>query len=253
MRVLVLPDIHFRRKAGGEDRRSLAAVKRYASDHAWDQVVLLGDVMDHASISHHNKAKLRTVSGESLFRDYEHANKGLDELAQAWSALKAPRVTVIEGNHDFRPEVLIEAQPQLEGLVETPSCLRLAERGWHWSPFWSRGTVLRIGKAAFIHGVYVTDHHAKQHVQRYGESVFYGHCHDVQQYSLVHAGTDSTLVGQSLGTLSELEQDYMQGKPNRWQQAFGVFHFRPNGNYNYYVVRIFDHRFTSPEGKLYRP
>lgn len=248
--VLVIPDIHYRRNAGGEDRKTLAAVKRYASDHRWDEVIFLGDVMDHNSISSHNKNNLRAVRGETLLRDYSHANLDLDEWEQATRGAKH---VMIEGNHDYRPEALIDAQPQLAGLVETRIGLKLTERGWRWVPFWSKGKTYRIGKATFLHGLYTNDHHAKKHVEAYGQSVFYGHLHDIQGYSKVLQGDDSTLVGQSMGCLCSYRQHYMRGRPHRWQQAFGVFRFRPNGNYNYFVVQIFNHRFTSPDGILYKP
>lgn len=247
--VLVFPDIHFRKKAGGEDRRTLAAVKHYAADNTWDEVVFLGDVMEHSSISRHNERNLRAVSGETLLRDYEHANKALDEIDQATPGAKK---VIIEGNHDWRPEAVVNFQPQLQGLVETKNGLRLDERGWEWVPYWSEGTVYRVGKAGLIHGRYVCDHHAKMHVSRYGMSVFYGHVHDVQAYSLVHEGNDSTLVGQSLGCLCDYDQTYLQGNPTRWQQAIGEFWVSRNGNFNYNVHRIFDHRFVV-NGKVYKP
>jgi predicted phosphodiesterase len=247
--VVFLPDIHFRKKPGGEDRRTLDAVKNYLSDTAVDEIVFAGDVMDHNSISSHNVGNLRAVSGETLDIDYEHANKGLDEIHQAAPDAK---FVMIEGNHDWRPEALINAQPQLKGRVETPLGLKLKKRGWLWVPYWSQGTVYDVGKASFGHGRYTNLHHAYKHALSYGRNFYYGHLHDVQSHTVERAGDNEKYEASSMGCLCSYRQYWLKGRPTRWQQAFGVFHFLPNGFYNKYTVRIFNHRFVSPEGKIYK-
>jgi hypothetical protein len=42
----------------------------------------------------------------------------------------------------------------------------------------------------------------------------------------------------------------MQGRPDKWQTAFAVFDFMPDGNFQYQVIRIHDHKF-SYGGRLY--
>ena len=88
---------------------------------------------------------------------------------------------------------------------------------------------------------------AKSMCMSYG-SVFYGHVHDVQAYSQYQHG--ETLIGQSLGCLC-LPQKYMMGRPDRWQQAITIFEFLPNGDFQYQVLRIVNHKF-SYNNKIYR-
>jgi hypothetical protein len=242
---LALPDLHF----PVEDRRSLAAVEKYAAEYEWDKVVYLGDVMDFNCVSSHNINNLRAVEGQTLQADYDYANGVLDRHQEIFGDAQ---LVMLEGNHDYRVERYIDANPRLRGSIEVAKGLRLAERGIKWVRNWSNGTVYRIGKALFTHGIYTNEHHAKKHVQRYGENTFYGHVHDVQSFSQVLYGDNSTIVGQSLGCLCDYAQAYMQGKPNNWQQAFGVFHFMEDGLFNYFVPRLFKHRFVSPEGKVYQ-
>jgi hypothetical protein len=45
--------------------------------------------------------------------------------------------------------------------------------------------------------------------------------------------------------------NYMQGAPDKWQQAFAVFEFMPDGEYGYSVIRINNHRFVYG-GKIYQ-
>ncbi len=234
--VLVIPDL----QVPYEDKRSLAAVEKVMEGEKWDQIIQLGDFMDHDCISHHNIARLRTVEGKNLFADYAIGNAILDR----WQKLaKGAEIVIIEGNHDFRPEVLVDAQPQLRGLVETRNGLNLKKRGIKWVPFWSKGTVYSVGNAHFIHGRYTNEHHAKKHVMRYGVSVYYGHLHDLQCFPLVLLGEDKTIVGQSCGCLCRYDQSWLHGNPTNWSQAFATFRVYPDDYYTPCIVPIFKHRF----------
>ena len=243
-RVLVLPDIHY----PIEDRKTMKAVLAYAADHKWDEVIQLGDLMDFDVISSHNAGNLRVVSGKSIQKDYDYANKQLDRLQ---SAIKSAPLVILEGNHDYRVERYIDAHPETEGLLEVPIGLKFAERGVTWVTSWRDGSVHKVGNANFIHGIYTNDHHAKKHVTTFGEPIFYGHLHDFQAYSQVLQGDNKTLVGQSLGCLCDYRPYWMKGRPNRWQQGFAVFHVHPDGFFQYFPVMIFKHRFVSPEGEVY--
>lgn len=234
--VLVLPDL----QVPYHDVESLAAVEKVMRDYEWHEVIQLGDFMDLDCISTHNINKLRTIEGKTLKADFDVANRILDR----WQRIRPKaKFVIIEGNHDERMLRYIDANPQLVGTVEVPHLLHLDDRGIEWVPFWSKGQVYNIGNAYFVHGQYTNEHHAKKMVSRYGVNVFYGHTHDVMQFSLVLMGEDKTLTGQSLGCLCRYDQAYLQGKPTNWQQAFGTFHFYENGYFTSYVTRIFGHRF----------
>jgi hypothetical protein len=231
-----------------EDKRSLAAVEKYMKDHDWDYVGYIGDFVDMDCISSHNANNLRAVEGKSIQADYDYANRLLDRHQRL-----APNAKwfLIEGNHEYRVERYLDAAPTLRGSIEVEKGLRLKERGIKWVRNWSKGEVYRIGKANFIHGLYTNDFHSKRTVQVMGASTFFGHTHDIQSYSAVLRGDNSTIVGQSIGCLCQYDQSYLRGRPTKWQQGFAVFHFLPDGNYNYYIPRLFNHRFVAPEGVTY--
>ena len=44
---------------------------------------------------------------------------------------------------------------------------------------WSRGETHKVGKATFTHGLYTNQYHAKKMVDAWGESIVYGHTHDM--------------------------------------------------------------------------
>lgn len=244
-KAIVLPDIH----VPYEDTAALRAVEAYMADHRreWDRVVYLGDVLDLDCISSHNLNNLQAVEGKRIERDYKAAGVMLDRHRKA-----APRAefTWIEGNHEDRVNRYIAARPQLQGMIEVPNALDLDGRGIEWVPFWSKGVKLSIGKARFIHGRYTNKYHAHKHLERYGDNIFYGHTHDVQNITHEYDDRHSTPAAQSLGCLCG-PLDWMQGAPDKWQQAFATFYFFPDGYFTYYVTRIFKARFVSPEGDIY--
>lgn len=236
----MLPDLHI----PYEDKRSIAAIEKLMADFRFDGWLQLGDMMDFDCISSHNKNNLRAVEGKRIQLDYDAAAHFLDrQQALIRQNNKNAKFVIIEGNHSDRINRYIDANPALEGMVEVPTCLEFGRRKIKWVPFWSRGDVFTIGKATFIHGRYTNDAHAKKHVQRYGRNVFYGHLHDVQSYSAEMLGEGNTLCGQSLGCLC-LPQKYMQGAPDKWQQAFAIIDFFPDGNFTPHVIKIFKHRFA---------
>jgi predicted phosphodiesterase len=237
-RWLVIPDTHI----PFHDKKSLTAIEKLMADYKFDGWLHLGDLMDFNSISSHNLNNLRAVEGQRILSDYKIAAEFLDRQ-QGIVRKNNPhaKFVVIEGNHDQRILRYIDAHPQLEGLIEVPINLDFKRRGIEWIPYWSEGKIFKIGKAVFIHGRYCTDLHAKKHVMRYGADTFYAHVHDVQSYSLEQYG--QTLIGQSLGCLC-LPQAYMRGAPDRWQQAVAIFEFLPDGNFQYQVLRIVNHKFS---------
>jgi predicted phosphodiesterase len=252
-RVLVLPDmqIYWDKGITGIDLDTWHVVLKYIRDHKWDECVIIGDFLDFNCISSHNDDKLRLVEGQRIKKDYWAGNFILDQLQDALG--RKTQITLIEGNHEYRMERMIDKLPVLEGWVEVETGLRLDERGIKYIKGWAKGQVYRIGKAGFIHGLYTNDHHAKKTAARYGIPIFYGHTHDVQEYSAELKGDDKTIVGASLGCLCKYNLPYMRGRPSKWQQAIAVFYFRTDGYFNHYICRIFKHSFTSPEGKRYTP
>lgn len=248
-KVIVLSDLQL----PFEEKRAVNAIEKYMADEKFDEWIQIGDFMDFNYISRWTEKNLKIVTGTTFTDDYAYANAFLDRQQKILRKNNSKaKMTIIEGNHDMRPDKVIEKDPRYEGLIEFDRNLRLKERGIKFVKFWTRGEVYTVGNASFIHGLYTNQYHAAKTVQRYGTNVFYGHTHDVQMYSQVLHGDGKTIVGQSLGCLCKYDMPYIQGKPTNWQLAFGVFYFFPNGNFTYYIPRIFNGRFISPEGRIYQ-
>lgn len=248
-KVIILPDMH----VPFHDQQTLKAVEKFMASQTWDEYVNLGDLMDFDYLSKFNAGMLRLLEGRRIQEDYELAGEILDRHAKILRS-KNPdcKMTLEEGNHDFRAVTLLDKMPQFVGLLEVPVGLRLKERGINWVQSWSKGELYKIGKMYFSHGNYINQYHAKKMVDSYGVNICYGHTHDVMSISKVNQGKDRTIEGCSLGCLC-LPQPYMRGRPDRWQQAFGVAYVQPDGHFTLYVVKIFNHKFVGPDGVLYTP
>lgn len=242
--VLLVSDPH----VPYHDKRSVTAVEHLMRDEQPNEIVCLGDFLDFDCISSHNLGNLREISGKTIEKDYDCGNEILDRWQKICPKAK---IVMIEGNHEYRIERYLDANPQMEGMIEVPLGLNLKQRKIQWVPFWSKGQVYNIGKATFIHGNKLTNFHSKAMAYAYNRNVYYGHTHDVQEYSVETAGDDKTFVGQSMGCLCNYNQKYMRGKPNKWQQAIGMFHFFDDGYFTPNIIRIFNHRFYF-NGKVYQ-
>lgn len=248
-RVVVSPDL----QAPFEDKAANSAVEQYVADNRFDEWVDLGDFMDLDFLSTHNIGKHRLNAGKLLSKHYAYGREIIDRrLAALHKNNKKATMTMIQGNHDYRVEAHLDKYPELEGMIEVELGLGLAERNIQWIRFWSDGTIYKIGKAAYCHGLYTSPNHAKKMVDNYCCNVFYGHNHDEQLYTKVMHGKNEVVVGHSLGCLCRQDQSYIGQNPKNWLLAFGDFFFTRDGFFTYYIPKLFNGQFVAPTGKVYK-
>lgn len=249
---IVLPDM----QVPFQDDKTLRAIEAYMADVAkssmpFDGLLNLGDLIDFDEISRWTEDTPRHRVGKTIRKSFDETDaivvRHLDLIRRG---NKKARFVVIEGNHDWRVEHLVDKQPELEGMLEIPAVLRFEERGIEWVPYWSEGTLFNLGNAHFIHGRYLNKYHAAKHVDLYGVPIFYGHTHDVMEFPKATLGNNKQLVGKSLGCLCTDKMRYIAGVPQNWTQAFAVFYIFPNGDFQEHTIKIFNHRFVV-DGKVY--
>ena len=245
---IILPDM----QCPYEDKRSLAAAEKYMAAYRWDGYLNLGDFLDFNELGSYSRGKPGAVK-ENVASTFAAGNKILDRHCLILrKGNKLVRIVLFQGNHDFRAVSYGQEFPHLKEMLDVEKNLRLKERGIEWVRSWERKDKLfKLGHAHFMHGHYINKHHAMKMVEHYGVSIYYGHKHDVMLHPKVTWGNGKTLEGGSLGCLCLYNQIYLKGAPTSWQQAVSTLFLQPNGNYNLYISRIFNHRFVGPDGVEY--
>ncbi len=250
-KFLFLTDIHFgwERKNGHKiplhDPKAIDAVLAFAKDFKPDTIILGGDTLDCAVISHHNKGKPGKTEGLRLLVDAVEARKAVIEPLEK---LGAKRLVYHIGNHEDWLTDLTDEMPGLEGIMDIKTLLKLDK--WEVIP---QGGYSKVGKLTFIHGDQLSggEHIAKAAVTTYETSIRFGHFHSHQVYTKT-APLDYKYphTGVLVPCLCRRDPGYGGGKPNRWAQGFNYGYVQPNGMFNDYVSIIVDGKFTA-NGKTY--
>lgn len=109
-----------------------------------DVIVHAGDFADMESLSSYDKGK-RTAEGKRVQEDIACAHEGMRRLlGPLWALQKAqegageavyrPRRVITLGNHEYRIDRHVDANPELHGFLSTDSLL-YKEFGWEVVPF----------------------------------------------------------------------------------------------------------------------
>jgi predicted phosphodiesterase len=248
-RVLIIPDPQI----PYEDKRSFDAVEKYIAAHKWDVWLCLGDFLDFNALGKYVTGRPGAVKWQDdVARTFKAGNEVLDRHeALIRNGNPKARMILIQGNHDYRAVSYAEEHPGMKDQLDVAKNLNLKARKIEFVKSWENGKLVKIGNAHFLHGNYINKHHAAKMVDAYGVCVYYGHTHDVMFYPKMTKGNGLTLEAGSLGCLCRYDQAYMKGKPSNWIQAVTTMFVQPNGNFNLYTSKIFNHRFVAPDGALY--
>lgn len=252
-RFIYLTDLHFgyERKAGHRvplhDSKALSIALKFMADFKPDHVVLGGDMLDCACISHHNHGKPGAVEGFRLLGDAKELRKALIEPVEA---LTKKTLTYITGNHERWLQDLVDKIPALEGMIDVRSVLSLSER-WKVVP---QGGAHMLGKLVFIHGDQISggDNAAKNAVISYEKNVRLGHFHTYSSYTKTSCMEyKQAKTGLVVPCLCRRFPSYGKGKPNKWAQGLLYGYLLPGGGFHDYVAVITDGK-TVINGKEYR-
>lgn len=201
-----------------------------------------GDQFDNECISHHTKSKPYYRPRAAYMRDQQGFEKGILGPLEALLPKDCEREWLV-GNHDDWEFQLVEANPELEGLIDRVAALGLKDRGWGITPI---GGTLRYGKLNFCHGEWLTGignqagvYPAKKLVENSGSNAVAGHTHAPQSYTRVslynqtqkHMGWISPILGR-------VNPSYMKRRPSSWVNGFNVTEFQPSGAFNHYPVVV---------------
>jgi predicted phosphodiesterase len=210
-RRLIIPDAHI----PAHDRRAWEIMLAVCRDYRPDKTIIMGDLMDTASLSHHPKRQ----PNEIRLRDETDAtNACLDDLMKA-----GPGETYyLQGNHEFWSAGFEAENPQLEGCLDIPTWLRLKERGVRWVSLREQDD-FKIGPIAYCHGVFEGQTAARKHAEVFGPKVgcryvTFAHIHN-DDVATSASGYTARCAG-FLGDERLPAFGYRRGRPSPWTLGF---------------------------------
>ena len=237
-RAVVTPDKHFPLA----DMAAINVVCKAIELVKPDCYVDLGDVGEWEACSHWKwKKKKRPPLKyiiEDVDRDIVDVNKGMDVIDEALDKANCKNKYITEGNHDDWMNRFVEENPYLKSYT-FKNAVKLDERGYTYYPM---GEYLKLGKLYLYHGHHFASmHHAKNHLNRLGTNLMYGHHHDVQMASVTNM--DGVKSAYSIGCLKDMSSDknaWLNNKKHNWQHAFAIVDFYDEGRFTVDIVQIIE-------------
>lgn len=247
-RWISLADIH----CPEHDRKTWNAIKSYIRKNRVDGIILQGDQLDLACVSHWNKSKPGLKTKGNLKHDLDTFEKEFLTPLEAMLPKGAQKI-FMWGNHERFLDDIAEEAPELFGMFDIVKYFRLEERGWKVIPL---GGCYKLGKLDVIHGDTLTGGHtcARRALEIYGGNVLLAHFHNPQSASKTSpSSTRKKAMAWVAPIVGSVNPGWTKKRANNWLNGFTVIDvFRPSGDFNLYPVIITDGRFSFA-GKVYRP
>lgn len=216
---------------------------KFMKDFQPNYLIQGGDQLDLGVIAHWNRGKPRLTENGRLYQDYETYNQVLDQREKVLKSLE--KHYMLEGNHEFWIQQLLDESPMYEGILEIQRNLNLNSRGIKWIEARKH---IAIGKLNFIHGDYkegyLPIYAAKAIAAIYGRSVVYGHQHFNQVYSAQTPFDSRPYQVWGVGCLCNLNPGWKRNSPAAWLNSFGIGYIHDDGNFDFQVINIVDGQFV---------
>lgn len=202
-------------KVSLHDPKALDVTMQFIDDFKPHNVILGGDMLDCAAISHHTKGKAGQVEGLRIFSD---AKELRETIITPIESIAKGRLVYHVGNHEDWLNDLIDITPGLDGIVDPASILSLGKR---WEVI-DQGDSSKLGKLLFIHGDQVKggEHVAKSATVTWEANVRFGHHHTYQVYTKTSPKDANGHTGVAVPCLCKKGPGYGKSAPNKWMQGF---------------------------------
>lgn len=236
-KTVLLPDIHHPHI----DSKVLNTINEFIFDYDPDELVYMGDQISLDCISAWNRHKPLLKEGKRLIKDFNNFNNEILKVHENITRRDIRRTFII-GNHEYRINRYVQANPELEDLIDIVRFLNLEERGYKIIPY---NETHRVGKLYVIHGRYWNMYHAKKHAEEFQGNVVYGHVHNPQMYTKISpVDAKGYHMATSLPCLCNIRPDYKENAPTHWVNGFGIVeHLPATGFFNLYTIIIIEGSF----------
>lgn len=244
LKIVAQPDTHVKYR----DKKAVSVFLQFMNYYRPHGHLIMGDFLDAEGISHWPSSDLEPR------RFVPEVIEGRELLAAIVAA--SPETVLrayLSGNHEKWLELaMAQKLPELfDGLDELGLDLnlqKLLDLDKFGYQFFELNHFVKIGKAYYTHGLCTGDNHAKKHLDKVKDNIYYGHLHDTKSY--VSTSIRGKIEAHSLACLCRLDAKFLKGNPNNWGHGFGVFEFLPDGSYTFYLPRI-NNGLLAYNGKLF--
>jgi len=238
---MTLPDLHTPYNI------PLTPILNYCSDLSPDIIQYLGDNTSAESCNWRKITKGIKRDVESVKEDYDILKASV--LDPFLKASKKSKTIFHIGNHEgwFYEKMKMDLTCKDKLGVEDNIDLKKYKM-----TLVKENGIVNFGHLYFTHSTYLNDNHSKKTAQNYRKCLLYGHTHDIQSY-MMHSPIDARekILAKSIGCLCSHNPEYLEGKPNKWVNAFNVAYVREDGSFNEYDCIITGGKFTAPNGRVY--
>lgn len=231
----------------------------FLSDETPDELVVLGDVADYASVSRHR-------SGAGYAQGVIECNRAAYKLLHDYRESSPDTyVTLLEGNHDARVENYLQDNApelwQVGPAFEEDLPMYSLRRMWRLDELdidlvegdWDRSSYKLTPTLSVRHGYLVSQNTPQQMLNKHGRSQVQGHDHKLRfTYRTKHDPTD-TRVHVSTGCMCKVDEEGLgyAVEPD-WNQGFVYGHAWDNGDFALApAVYVPDHGLLLPDGRRY--
>lgn len=215
-RFVAINDLHYGVDSEGNNiHLPIGSILRFIRYYLPNVLILNGDIMDFACVSHWNKDNKLAQKQQPLLKDYYDSfqNDILNPIRTAAGSECA--IIYILGNHEDFINRLIQEFPNGVGYFEVENNVKEVDV---FIPY-RMDRFFKFGDIHFLHGYTTTMHHAKKVAQDYMRNVRYGHSHTIQSHTITTAIDNKPIMAQSCGCWCRRGADYMKNRPNTWQNA----------------------------------
>ena len=199
---------------------SWQAFKQFAKEYEPDFTVDLGDLASWGVISSYNRGVFRKLEGRRIAQEYKLMNRELDEIQKF-----SPSHTLLQGNHDVWIDEYIDLHPELEGMLEYETNLRLHERGIKFVPLPQQPW--QCGKLSMLHGWWCGANAAKKHLTMLGGSLVHGHVHKFATACQKNFADGSYWQATSIGCLCDTRPTYQRARVTDHVNGFALLYMQP--------------------------
>jgi len=214
--AILLGDEHF----CYEDKPSINIVYNFIEKHKEniDEILFGGDGIDASSWGKHLNLESEK---HDLYKEMETFKTYAQKIR---NIVPKAKFSIVEDNHyHLRKDRFIAENPAMRNMIKDIKFDfdEITKHGKPYFPLHEYGNNIIAG----IHGIYFNDVFTKNNTVNYSTDLFQFHTHTIQTYK-----GNNGITSYGIPCLCKKEMAYLQGRPTRWENGFGILKYFPKKN-----------------------